>query len=112
MVRNFPYRNTQQVHSQNITIDQPFGGMKYVDSPLEDGHCALLQNVDITNSDTSNPAEIDLCRVCEAGLIDKSKVIFIKTADASVVSYLDALHTNGFSLINVEENAGTSRLGA
>lgn len=52
MVKNFPYKNRAQAHSQNITIDQPFGGMKYVDTPLEDGHCALLQNVDITSSNT------------------------------------------------------------
>lgn len=65
----------------------------------------------ITNADDSNAATIDLVRVLETGTVDKSKVIFKKTADASVVAYLDALHTNGIRLVNVEEQCGTSSLG-
>lgn len=65
----------------------------------------------ITNADLSNPATIDLVRVLESGTVDKSKVIFAKTADASVVAYIDALHTNGIRLVNVEEQCGTSSLG-
>lgn len=65
----------------------------------------------ITNSDTTNAATMDLVRVLEAGTVDKAKVIFVKTADASVVAYLDALHTNGIRLVNVEEQCGTSSIG-
>lgn len=65
----------------------------------------------IKNADLSNPATIDLVRVLETGTVDKSKVVFIKSADASVVAYLDALHTNGIRLVNVEEQCGTSSLG-
>jgi hypothetical protein len=65
----------------------------------------------ITNADEDNAATIDLVRVLESGTVDKSKVIFKKAADASVVAYLDALHTNGIRLVNVEEQCGTSSLG-
>lgn len=65
----------------------------------------------IKNSDTSNAATIDLVRVLEAGTVDKAKVIFAKTADASVVAYLDALHTNGIRLVTVQEQCGTSSIG-
>ena len=65
----------------------------------------------ITNADTDNAATIDLVRVLETGTVDKAKVIFKKSADASVVAYLDALHTNGIRLVNVEEQCGTSSLG-
>ena len=65
----------------------------------------------IKNADLSNPATIDLVRVLETGTVDKAKVIFKKTDDASVVAYLDALHTNGIRLVNVEEQCGTSSLG-
>ena len=65
----------------------------------------------ITNADTTNAATIDLVRVLETGTVDKSKVVFIKSDDASVVAYIDALHTNGIRLVNVEEQCGTSSLG-
>ena len=52
MVTNYPYKQQQQAHSQNLTVDQPFNGMRYTDSPIEDGKCAVLSNVDITDSST------------------------------------------------------------
>ena len=64
----------------------------------------------ITNEDTSNATTIDLVRVLESGLVDKNGLIFVKAADASNVEYLDALHTNGFRLANVEEQTVPSSL--
>ena len=87
--------------SSDLDVDSP----AFASSPLY----ILAQT--IKNADLSNPATIDLVRVLESGTVDKSKVIFAKTDDASVVAYIDALHTNGIRLVNVEEQCGTSSLG-
>lgn len=68
----------------------------------------LAQNV--VNESTSSE-DFDLVRVFDSGVVDKSGLIFIKKADASDVAVLDALKTNNFRLINVEEQAGVSSLG-
>lgn len=78
-------------------------GENFASSPLY----ILAQT--ISNED-SNAAEIELVRVFESGLVDKNGLIFIKAADASNVEYLDALHTNGFRLGNVEEQTVPSNL--
>lgn len=68
----------------------------------------LAQNV--VNESTSSE-DFDLIKVFDSGIVDKSGLIFIKKADASDVTVLDALKTNNFRLINVEEQAGVSSLG-
>lgn len=68
----------------------------------------LAQNV--VNESTSSE-DFDLIRVFDSGVVDKSGLIFTKKADASDVKVLDALKTNNFRLINVEEQAGVSSLG-
>lgn len=68
----------------------------------------LAQNV--VNESTSSE-DFDLVRVFDSGVVDKSGLIFTKEADASDVTVLDALKTNNFRLINVEEQAGVSSLG-
>lgn len=65
----------------------------------------------ITNESTSASETIDLVRVFESGLVDKNGLIFINEEDAEDVSVLDALHTNGFRLRNVEEQTVRSSLG-
>lgn len=64
----------------------------------------------ITNESSSASETFDLVRVCESGLVDKSGLIFVKSADASDVKVLDALHTNSFRLRNVEEQTVVSTL--
>ena len=65
----------------------------------------------ITNESTSASETIDLVRVFESGLVDKNGLIFINEEDAEDVAVLDALHTNGFRLRNVEEQTVRSSLG-
>lgn len=57
----------------------------------------------ITNDSTTTDETFDLVRVCEGGVVDKSGLIFVNEDDLKDVSVLDALHTNGFHLKNVEE---------
>ena len=57
---------------------------------------------DVINS-TSSAVEKPLIRVFDDGVVDKAGLIFVKTADASDVTVLDALKRNGFKLENVEK---------
>lgn len=65
----------------------------------------------VTNEDTSNPATIDLVRVFDSGVVDKNGLVFVKEADATDKTVLDALKTNNFRLVNVEELTTPSSLG-
>ena len=46
-----------------------------------------------------------MCRVYECGEVDASKLTFAKAADATDVAVLDALKTNGYTLVNVQQLA-------
>ena len=61
----------------------------------------ILAN-DITN-DTNSAATFSLVRVFVEGEVNKNKVIFTKTADASDAAVLAALKNNGFVLRNVQD---------
>lgn len=52
---------------------------------------------------SANAATVELARVYECGAVDKNKLIFVKSADASDVTVLDALKQNGFKLEHVQE---------
>ncbi len=90
--------------SSDLNVAASEGVEAFTSNPL------YILGQEITN-DESSGATIDLVRVLETGTIDKDKVIFVKTADASVVEYLDALHTNNIRLVGVEEQCDTTSLG-
>lgn len=58
---------------------------------------------DIAN--TTGSAITTMCRVYECGEVDASKLTFVKGADATDVAVLDALKTNGYTLVNVQQLA-------
>lgn len=57
---------------------------------------------DIANA--TNSAIEQTCRVYECGAVDASKITFVKAADKTVATY-DALKTNGYTLVNVQQLA-------
>lgn len=67
----------------------------------------LAQN--LTN-ESSSSTEFELVRVFDSGVVDKAGLIFAKSADATSVKVLDALKTNNFRLIGVDEQTTTSSL--
>jgi len=64
----------------------------------------------LTNESTTADETFDLVRVFDSGVVDASELIFIKEADATDVTVLDAMKTNNFRLINVEEQSVESSL--
>ncbi len=57
----------------------------------------------ITNPSSSAATEMDMVRVFDGGVVNKDKLVFVKTADATNVTVLDQLHKNGFALETVQE---------
>lgn len=64
----------------------------------------------LTNESTTASETFDAVRVCDSGVVDKTGLIFVNEDDAEDVTILDALKTNNFRLVNVEEQAGVSCL--
>jgi len=56
----------------------------------------------VTNDDT-NAADISMVRAFEYGIVNKNKLIFIKSDDKTDVTVLDELKKNGFKLENVQD---------
>lgn len=54
-------------------------------------------------NEAETAADVALARVYECGPLNKEKLIFINTADASSVTVQDKLRQNGFSLETVTE---------
>ena len=52
---------------------------------------------------SNSAATVELARVYECGTVNKSKLVFIKAADASNDTVLDTLKQSGFNLVNVHE---------
>jgi hypothetical protein len=66
------------------------------------------QPIYILAQDIANTGDSDIttmCRVYECGEVDASKLTFAKAADATDVAVLDALKTNGYTLVNVQQLA-------
>ena len=51
-----------------------------------------------------------MVRVFEEGVVDASKLIFVKSADATDADVLDALKTNGYKLRSVQDVTVDSNL--
>ena len=64
---------------------------------------------DVTN-ETSEATSIDMVRVFDGGVVNKAKLIFANTDDASDVTVLDALKANGFKLEVVQEMGARTSL--
>lgn len=64
----------------------------------------------ITNESTTQNETFDAVRVFDSGVVDKAGLIFVNEDDGEDVAVLDALKTNNFRLVNVEEQAGVSCL--
>ena len=57
---------------------------------------------DVIN-ETASPTEKALVTVFDGGVVNASKLIFVKNADKTAVAVLDKLKRNGFKLERVEE---------
>lgn len=68
----------------------------------------LAQN--LTNESATADETFDLVKVFDSGVVDKAGLIFVKEADKTSVSVLDALKVNNFRLIGVEEQTVPSSL--
>lgn len=89
----------------NLTaFSSDLNGEDFVSSPLY----ILAQT--LVNESTSASETFDLVRVFDSGVVDKNGLIFVKSADANDVKVLDAMKTNNFRLINVEEQTVRSNL--
>ena len=86
------------------------GNLTAFTSEVEGSEPLYILAQTITNESTSASETIDLVRVFESGLVDKNGLIFVNENDASDSAVLDALHTNGFRLRNVEEQTVPSNL--
>lgn len=54
---------------------------------------------------TGSAVTYDLVRLFDSGVVDKNGLIFVKSGDEADTKVLDALKTNNFRLVNVEEQA-------
>lgn len=57
----------------------------------------------ITNPSSSAATEMDMVRVFDGGVVNKDKLVFVKSADKTNTAILDQLHKNGFVLETVQE---------
>jgi len=57
----------------------------------------------ITNPSSSVATEMDMVRVFDGGVVNKDKLVFVKSADKTNTTILDQLHKNGFVLETVQE---------
>jgi len=65
---------------------------------------------ELVNTDEDYEKTFDMVRVFDGGVVNKAKLVFVKTADASDVATLDFLKKNGIKLANVEELSEATRL--
>lgn len=57
----------------------------------------------IINPSSSAATEMDMVRVFDGGVVNKDKLVFVKSADKTNTAILDQLHKNGFVLETVQE---------
>lgn len=76
------------------------GGVNKVEGYITQPLYILAQK--LVNS-TQSAESVTMVRVFDGGVVDKNKIIFTKTADATDEAVLDALKRNGFKLEYVQE---------
>lgn len=87
------------------------GNLTAFSSEIEGSSPLYILAQTLINESTSASETFDLVRVFDSGVVDKSGLIFVNSDDATDVKVLDAMKTNNFRLVNVEEQTAASSLG-